>query len=972
MSGLSSSFESDESMDIQQLADLNKKLSQQNEQYVESLASLKMDYQQALGFVEKNESLQRENNSLKQSLHETKAKLDDLQKRFDFLLLKQAEEAKNNKYNAQGGFSLSIVLQKQKQLEENLNSTINELEKMKQENQNLTNLLNSEKNNNQKCVEKLLIASKSYFGYDFTTFSSVLEALTTKKEIPVEQPKEIVQDEKSLQQLQKYKNKNYELKKIIFDLDMKVKELENDLDMANITMHDAKEKIRNQEDEFKHQSELNKLRTEKEIKIYTDQIQSLKARIERLNQQIINLQTQKSEPRIDDIPEPKEGRCKQERINELERDLENERIKSNNLAIRIAELETKQKLMKNQRRDKPDKNESLSSLIQSENDKLHREIETLKTEKETLLAEVRAAHASYNQAKIASETSETSRKLALKALQKLSEDMEANKKEIIDLREQREKLMILLQKQNYLLSKFKEKANEQNASQQEKTIVKLIKEEIPATAFYCADFPRELCQSIAIVSQCKEMNDASKLRRVLQIIAAYYLQKISNLESQISKASDDAKDLQNCLSDFVNAAEEVLNTKISCPNDLIESITKIIDELSDNKYRADINEDRIAKISERLGNPDIEAEINELFSVLEKTANSLNINRKKLAKSREENQDLLKKLEMQENAQERKDKAMESKLSLIEAQLKLEKEKSFALEKLIETERIKCSDKKREINDIIDEKSDEYVNEISNLKKKYEDDINGLLKQQTSLSDKIDELSNENTILVTKLLNTENMVDTLKKTIASLNAQIDDMKLNYEIEITEMQNKAKSDKAADKQKWDEVLEESRRKFKELSELHNKSMNALLESERRHSSEKERRVDLENEIDFCKKEINSLKDTIRSHNMIIEAKEKAMKVAHEMSVEEAIRNERVKCDESVNKLITFFARNFTDFFDISCPMNNESYMTAVVNASKEVDRLRKSDFRVRSLLGCNDDDNIEDFVSKLLLSYVPRS
>ncbi|EAX87401.1 hypothetical protein TVAG_376190 [Trichomonas vaginalis G3] len=967
MSGLSSSFESDESLDIQQLSDLNRKLRIQNQQYIEAIASLKLDYQQALGFVEKNEILQRENSTLQQNLHDLNAKYDDLQNRFTFLLQKQADEAKNTKINGKNNTTVSLMMQKQKELVDLIQTLKNDFEKEKKQKDDIAQQLSNELSEKRKSLNQLLTASKFHFGYDFSNFSAVINALTSAKQAVQEQPKEvIIQDQKILDQNSKLKEKNSKLKGIVFELDIRVKELENDLDLATVQIKTLTEKLQTNQTEFNHQLELNNIRAEKSNKLYEDQIQSLKAKIDRLTSQLSNLQNIKQEKQQ---PEPKEEKNDLQilqKLHDTQENLEKEKLKSNNLLLKLAELETKQKILNNKSKDKREQRESYTNLISIENEKLHREIESLKTEKESLLAEVRAAHTSYNQAKLASETSEANKNSILKANKKISDEVDQCKKEITELISQREKLIILLQKQNYLISKLNDQPKPEKT--EEKTIIKLIKEEIPSTSYYCADFPRELCQQINLISSSKELNDSQKLRRVLQVISSYYNSLIANSAENISKLKKENDSTKSELANYLLALSEVLKRNITSPDDFITCMTEIFEELDNAKFNMEKYQEILEKIYQKIGSENVEYEIDQIFNSLQKTISCLERTRKKLDDKKQQNKELRAKLSLEEENNQKKIKEFNTKIEYFTNQLKTVNNKNYELQKDLERLKSCNSSSEQEKQLRLTEKDDEYEMKLKEIQDKNKE-------ENEKLSDKISEkeeenkrLSDENSNLMNKLLNAENLVNSLKQTISNLNTEIDNIKTDYEVQISEIEIENKKQKEEIDQKNKKLLDEKSLKFRELSELHNKTMNALVESERRHSEEKKKRIEMETENEFIKKEIESLKDLQKSHDQILNAKEKAMKISYEMKAEETARKERNSCQEEIRKIINFAAKHLSDYFDICSPLNEETYNSIIINASNDISRLKKQDFRVRSLLGMNDDEKVEDFISKMLLSY----
>ena len=1005
MSFNSSFNDLDASSDAIQLNAQHTALIRKNEQLTEENASLKKQLDSAIEFSDKNAELQRENAELHSKIRSLSSEKEDLAKRISLLLKNQEEKAKELKNQSSERISANAMFEQNNLLKKQLSEFQEKYENLKNETEQTYLPMKKLNDEMSKSVMITLTAGNSYFGKEFQNlkeFSDFLLSCPGREQAfqekiqqqENENQEKQINEAKLLTQIAKLKKRNGTLKAALVEQENKMKRIESYSSSLLSQIDEQMADFQNKEKENEHKQQIKDLQKEQEIKRLMTEIETCNIVIRKLKQE---LDTKKCEDEDLSSNEADNSSEKfQEKLQRLQSQLNESQKLQSTYKNQVMSFSAQVKQLEIARNSAERKNESLNreklamlselKSLREENSLLRSEVESSQEKINCAMAQIKSAKISFTQSKSVFEETETEQAKLTEAMKLLQSEIKDQKEELHKLYTERERVVSLIKKHGDVIAKYGRRIQEleeenkelkQNPVTEQKPV--LLQETIPVTSWFCAEFPRELCELISQFAKNESLPSTGKLKNILPTIAKYYQATLHDLRTDLSNTKAELQNDQTNIESFLIKVGETLQTSFPCnDSSQLEKIAEIFDNICSEREQAiqdaaelqAKHQNLLSKIEVGTSEEAVE-EVNKLFDCIEKqtaTISSLRTEGKKLSKLHKIASD-----EVDFLTKENEQKTQEYEQKLIQQQALCQKQ----TEKLYEAEKqlIELKGQSEIAKAEHDKEAEALHTQMEELKRTQEAEIervksmflSTLNAKDNGLEEKeceIDRLQREIEQCKHNLSLAQASVDGKDKEIVALRQENEDAQHNIKKSVEE---KARLLQAH----YENLVAEIKEKNADILKLNDKLTGNLQECEMRLKAMTNEKGILEHNVYELQNRFKAFEETSAREKRIQESKVKAKLMEQEISFQCAIEEEKDAHRARLQALFDFASSTFKEYFDPTQPLDENSFTTLCENVKKELDALRQSDEKIHVLLGIENNEKPEEALSKFILSFYSK-
>ena len=779
------------------------------------------------------------------------------------------------------------------------------------------------------------------------------------------------------------------------------KELTNQIDLLNEEIKDNEENIHN-------------LMMEKDNKIneLNIQIKSLNTQIESLNKQIQQKQMLEQQQ-----AQQKNESSESFRINRLQDTIKDMQLKidsQSNKLLEAGKLYTEQKkkiqfLLQQIQSTEAEKNNYMNKYKQTEvklfemtnqNQNINNQLQTLQIEKDKLEMQLTCNESNSKADKFEIEKKDSRIDELLSQIEAFQNELsilqahfDKQKREISLYYKERESLVTIVHRQNSLIQQYefqmnkivneksdiiKKLQNKPNFHPENNTkLANLQPEEpiIPLTALALPDFPRDLVKSLIEIASSNGKTIAAKFAQILEKINQYYKASLTLNENKINEILLDKQQIYKILQDFLNSINKTLGFESIDPMQINDSVTKqyqekIIQIVTDNQQLADEitkRRDSSQILLEKLGSKSISEaskQIDHLFNLLE-TAEI------KIKKQRQKNKRLCEIIDSTQSESFVKQSELED---LIEENNRLSQ--SFAKEKeSFIKENNENQSKYQQLlsdynsykdssEDIIEKLKSDNLAKIDEITQKFQSENDELLADLQSKSNSINELNDKTQKANESRKKWQKAARILKNNCELQQHKIQELEANFSELQKKLTEQASSEKEQLQSQLKATIDQYKNKNNSLRQLLEKATNALSESDMNNRKLKATNSQLNVERKKLLGKIEAHKDELLREKQLAETKFKALQLSVDVQRHSKFETELAKQEEEKQQLITEVAQTFKSFYDANMQLDESNIRQLLENVNNELSRLTVQEKSLKSLLGLQPDDNLEDAISKL--------
>ena len=965
-------------LDKNSLLDELMRMNEDNRLLKEEIRILKDEYAKSVDIVPNMTELYNENTNLKKQIIEFQASNDDLRKR-----LKIAMDNNNdlvNKQNKNKSDREKSYLQEIQDLQVQLDSSKGENEKINNlfqkrikelESENFK--IQSESSNFQVQISKVLKVAGSYFDNIFKNTDELIEQLKNKFGDP----------EKKNATMQDYQNEN-EREAKIRQLKTKLREEKNKRNDLNLTILKLKKKL--DHINLSHEEQIVKLQ---------DHIRQQANEIGRLEL----LQQQKTIGPIGPVqPKKRNAACQVQlgpkddhgdEIDELRRQLLNSTAQINDLNADQSTLKNKYDDLTSQinemELDKTQLVDKLKTTTMELADrdkliyKLRKDIEQQTIVNNELQDKLnqKEADSLLPQTQLATKLkiAQTNYKNAQAALDNMEKLFNEQKKEIEDLSENKEKLIMIIEKQNLLLNELNGVYLENQENAEPQIVEKIITVE-PQFKWMVGDLPPEILDIVKEFAANDSLTFESRIKNIFFVINKWIEQQKALHEKEIASLTNDREKYESELVKYK------ADTIAACGDDevnesnICEFITRTLNHNIDLQKELKEIKDNEQRILEK-------SKCSDFDTLIEKVENALNQNEKLIEKYDVERKKRIGMKKQFKEYTELKEKDFNEKLELS----RRSKENSRKqIEKLQEN-----ISKLQEQNKLLIEQLKEHSIK-ARASQNDEDDESEREKQAELLRQREEERENELSMNISKTqkMNFENeelrsQITSLNKTIQSwqdaakegqdenlaLQQKLDKQKQDYEKIIKDLNKKNEAQNAQNK----EIISQLTAKIKDQADEHRESLeklnSSLIESNRMYEKSIQDLHKAVFEKDHLQHTINLKLEACERAKKLSEAQLKAQILSVDSKYAMIVEEEKQKAEKRRRELIEYFISAFRQFANVDSSLNEESFKEVVRKVRAHFDKNERIEHAIRNLIKANTDEPIEDALTQFIIKNHPN-
>lgn len=1005
-------------------------ITEENRQLKEELDILKKQFQDTINFVPNMTEFYNENSELKHRNSELKNINDDLTKRLK-IAMQTNEDLKNEKIKSKSEVS-RVYVDEVAELQTKLSSILSENEKntarFQEQIKNLE-LINhnfqSEVSSLQSQISKILKLSGGYFTTIFKTSDELIEYLkqgssqnsnstneSQNMNLTQDDNEEIIQILKN--KLQKEKQKRNELNLNFLKL---TKKLEHDKLLSEEQIQQLNDHIRQQANEIKRLELLNQ---QKQIPEISNNQPTIYKNNNNNKSKLRNASCQVS---LVEIAENSE-------IGDLKRQLLNANSKLSDQQNDYAAIKMKYDDLRKQMGDIESSKAQIADKLKWTNEQLSecqsnlilqkKELETLELVNHELKEKLNQKEAEnvLPQTELESKMKffEVEYNNSQKALSNLEKLFTNQKKEISDLTINKEKLILIIEKQNILLNGMNEiinskrfggkqnrtflytDSNNNNGNADEdlfngdnnKASEKVITVE-PKFKWAIGQLPDDINDIVKEFAENDSLSIESRIKNIFFVLNKWIEQKDISSQKEILNISNEKeeteKKFEKFKSDVISACETDNDTIAECSS--ANDDNKNISESNVPAFIRNVISQRIDYHRELLQLKDQYKRLLEMekFDNLESLIED---NRK----TKEANIKIIEKLEQEHRKRLAMKKQFKEYVTLKEKdyseKMELNRKSKENSRKLIE--RLQDTINKLQVQNksLIDQ-----IKEIPELRKKQheEDEKNQKIAiiedddsyiQNNIKDDNLKEVvSNskigfENEELKIQVNSLNKSVQTWKEAAkeahdenALLQQKIEKLQEDYESKINQISKKSESQK----DQHNETVQSLSDKLKKLTEEHKNQIEKLNEKLVESHQKYDKVVTELSHLQFEKERIshsNDLKiEAIERSRKLSEAQLKAQMMSIDSKYAIIIEEERQKSEKSKRELIEYFISAFRTFSNVDQQLNEEAFRDVVRKVKSQLDKSDRMEMSIRKLIKANEDEPIEDALTQFIIKYHPQ-
>jgi chromosome segregation ATPase len=552
------------------------------------------------------------------------------------------------------------------------------------------------------------------------------------------------------------------------------------------------------------------------------------------------------------------------------------------------------------------------------------------------------------------------------------------KDEISKLYTEREQILSLLHKQNFLLTATEEKyiqLRRENQNLQRAATAPIqaparvfVPEQIPETSWLCPEFPAELVTLIEDLGATSTWSSTVRLRHVLTVVAAYYnkqLQAAANNHQQTSSALESHRSFLADLSTVVDSSEpKQILAKVS---ELKSKVEVLEGDLSQRNSDLKVLFDGLGAHS--LGEAD--ASLKSLQDQVDELQQELSTAHVTSKRSQRQTRRVLIRLSREFQKKEGEVKSLNAQIS----QLTGVKDD---LDGRLQAAQGQVADLQRQL-----EQSElQHRESLAGRDLKSGDDR----EEEASLYDRRrreleDELAAQRLIVSTRDADIETLqreVARLQRTVDLLSAsrkEKDDAIRTLQSQMAEgqtsLQSRFEREVSALKQDHDRLVHQLKAKQQELVLTNQTTAEALANAESRLKTLTSKNHQLGIEKEQLVARIDSMGQEFERQRQLVNSRLKVMLLASETSCHNQIEETKAQFELEKRKIYAGVANRFRQFYDARKALDDEEFEKMVEKVVEEIARMKNQDLNIRRLLGLELNEPPENAISKLIFAACRR-
>lgn len=981
-----------------------------NKQLIEQINSLKKQFDQVCIFSNENEELTKKNAMLENIIRTEKARYDELLRRFEIVTSEcpQQDLGRDEHSNM---------------LKEEIKATIHKLDEERKRYSEQVKELNNDIHEKNTLLSKSRMENDTLTGY----INAIYKAAQEKFNVVFNSPGELISfiqnysvSENSSSSLvhNQQQNEIVELKKLLKDMKKRLqKEKKIKDDMVKKQAEDLG-LMREKEDALmKRIAEVEGKQTYSDIELSKkdNYIKKLKEQIEEyktFQQKFLDLEAKVQSDKAtykgvfdkSKLMESENSELKS-KVRDLESQLDNARSAASSsqkyaesLALQMETLTVNNQTLKMKYdslcKESSDRAEEADKMtVQRAQALLEKSI--MEDQLNGSIAKLKLAEVDLDSKQESLDKSEMQIRQLLQSIGLLENQFKSQKTEIKDLIDERNKMTALIRQQSSViqqadhllsLSRDEVKVLKKSIKKMEKTYMEKLNksnyDEIPVTAWYSPDFPKELNNILSDYAKNEALESPVKLKYVLSTIAKYFNNLIKSNESNMRDQLNSINKREDIINHFLTSISQQFNT---------ENLT--VEKLLENPFMAHEFIGNVAKLNDENyqlmnNNKTIEENYRNLLSFLD--VNTFDDARKTVMSLINQIQTLknnLQTLKDYANSKIKQHKGTERELTMHIEELRKEVDNnsdeisqlSARNKSLIKENR----DKDLELQQLTSSMT-KLQRQIDDNLKKYQYDLKKVsdefsLKLETEMTEKNklkNRLEDEQRDLKNRITGLTREVQQWKRN-SEMNQNVKREKENQlklvleQLELTqkEMRDKYSKEKELIKQQYEHALLEVKNRNKELFNAHKELSAQLTEQTNRANEAYEKYAQISTAHDELLVLIDSTKEDSLREKQLLEMKYKHNLLSNEMKYNTLVEDLKSQFTVEKQKIIGFVAQSFRQFFDASSELDENCFKSIVLTAKKELERLSLQELTLRRILGLSLGMSIEETVSKLVLPTI---
>lgn len=525
------------------------------------------------------------------------------------------------------------------------------------------------------------------------------------------------------------------------------------------------------------------------------------------------------------------------------------------------------------------------------------------------------------------------------------------------------------------LKDLKQKNDRRNIPEEQRK-----EEAIPPSAFRCSEFPPELSSKVAKIANNSNLQPDSKIQNTYKVIRKYYMHEVSSRDAALDEAWTENQQISSAMNQFLVDASIALDDNPITFKDFFEQnsgkdlVEKVQQLRSDNSNLIHENEQMKATLSQlretfiEVGDgQDPVTHIMQIRDTLDATQQDLQKTSKKMKSYKSQ----LKKTEQQSKKTEQ---SLKQQIDDLEAEkLTLSRHREVATKQIQDLKEenqrltVELSDVTHTRDDLESTIIQEHDEQIQQQTSKLQGTVEKLKSQLRSNKQQYKSLESEYHACNEELQRMGQQLNQLR----SLQAQ-------REIECKEMQRQAEENEKAladrfdkDKESLQESFKETLHKLHEQCEKHREDVKQLnqriADSDIATSNLKAQNAKLLKEKLRAVNEMTQMREELKRNTQLVEQTIRSNKATAECNYNKSLEEYKNKIDNEKRALYAYAADSFREYYDPGSKLNESSYKSLLDEVHEIIDKLQKTDTKIRNMVGATNGQTTEDAVAHLLMS-----
>ena len=1004
---LTTTSSTQQSTEIQNLKSANEKLKFELEGY-------KRQYEESLSYLKQFEELQTVVTELRKENTKLVAEKDELARRLEISLMKNDELTRKETHEQVPNFVLEISQLKHQMKcdKEEHENKLKEVNKIMQERSDLLDTKTKELDQLQAMLNRILSAAQDRFGSTFPTATDfhnflVKPAPEAVKPKPTDS-EQVVNDRDELLAKIKYFKKLAKTqmkcrKKMEGVCDAVTRESQMRVAEADKIVTSLEKQITDVQEEVKQRDDLHK----QELATRDAEIKTLRAELDKARRNIQSMKEDQTpvfvQPQA--CPPPSEAnewcekaQAQAAKLKEARNNIDSMRKRIMFLSSQVKTLETEKKALERKGKELETRIDELTSIERDWQAKY----EALQTEKDELdvqlsynSSKAKAEQACSSKAKVKVEALSNELSQVKMAVAKSEHLIEYQKKEIAKYNKERQRILGLLEKHNALAQTYDQRCCELKQevaelrkklkAEQTKPLLKPApqpeekREQVPWSVWAHSDLPKPVLDKIIQIAKLNDLPLSHRIPQIMSMIVSHYKDVIQENEVENNRLKDQFDSQVNAINRFLSAVGKVVeqcNLSVAliqdpfAAHDVIEKITKLRQSITDAQEQAAAQEEKTLSLLVKLQAdtvPDAITQIDDMVkycTCLESKVKKLVSKNAKLAAVHRQ---MSKELETQKaehhdittnHMQELEDKEKE-RLALANTAKRYEQQIASLTS---EIEQLRVMNNKR-----VTEQSDDVSRRMERLTMESQ-------QQKVKLDAEIQEHRQAVERAERETERAAREIDQWKRTVMHLKSVTDAKESQIQQLLAEMaeqerqaSEKSMSERKMQQAKYEQIIGDLRSKNTSLSKFLDETANALAETECKVKELLCVNSQLTIEKNQAIAQCETQRDEMKREKQLADTKLKAIELSKQMQIQSLTEQQNAKIELAKHEAFSMIANAFRRYFDPRNQLDKAYVQSLLEKVSSDLDRLLRQDAEVRSIIGINGADSIQEAVARILLS-----